>query len=81
MSGDPRGPPTYFTQSSCFSLAIRANSRGLFVTRTAPAAIAWPAIAVLLRLLGVLAAASAALISVVVSTAARPQASTASRLA
>lgn len=64
----------YFTQSSSVRLGTRTNSLVLFVTSTASAAMACPAIAVSFRPIGVLAVASVALISVVASTAARSRA-------
>lgn len=71
----------YFTQSSSTRPGTRANSRTLFVTRTAPAAMACPAMAVSFGPIGVPARRSATRMSVVASTAARSQGRMASRRA
>ncbi len=61
----------FFTQSSSTRPGTRSNSLTLFVTRTAPAAIACPAMAVSFGPIGVPARRSATRMSVVASTAAR----------
>ena len=67
------------TQSSSVRPGTRSNSSTLFVTSTAPAAMACPAIAVSFEPIGVPARRSATLISVVASTAAQSQGRMASR--